>query len=147
MKFYIILLILCGLSSFNITANELNLKPFTSDGCSSFPDGTIEHNELWLHCCRAHDVDYWQGGTKAQRLASDQRLRACVTKVGQPTIAALMLVGVRVGGTPYLPTSYRWGYGWPYPRFYDALSTLELKLIQQELINAKSSQIIPTIID
>jgi len=27
-----------------------------------------------------------------------------------------MFVGVRVGGTPYLPISFRWGYGWPYLR-------------------------------
>jgi hypothetical protein len=26
-----------------------------------------------------------------------------------------MYQGVRVGGGPELPTSYRWGYGWPFP--------------------------------
>jgi len=102
------------------------LKPFTSDGCSAFPDGTVEHKKLWLNCCLQHDFDYWQGGSYQQRLSSDQRLQACVTKVGEPTIAALMLAGVRVGGTPYLPTSFRWGYGWSYPRLYGELSVEEL---------------------
>lgn len=102
------------------------LKPFTSDGCSVFPNGTMAQNNLWLKCCQRHDFDYWQGGTYEQRLASDQRLKQCVTQVGEPTIAALMLAGVRVGGSPYLPTSFRWGYGWSYPRLYGALSTEEL---------------------
>lgn len=102
------------------------LKPFTSDGCSVFPNGTMAQNNLWLKCCQRHDFDYWQGGTYEQRLASDQRLKQCVTQVGEPTIAALMLAGVRVGGSPYLPTSFRWGYGWSYPRLYGALSIEEL---------------------
>ena len=102
------------------------LKAFISDGCSSFPDGTFAQKNLWLKCCQRHDFDYWQGGTYQQRLASDNQLKMCVAQVGEPTIAALMLAGVRVGGTPYLPTSFRWGYGWSYPRLYGALSVEEL---------------------
>ena len=102
------------------------LKPFTSDGCSAFPDGTFDQKTLWLDCCQRHDFDYWQGGTYQQRLASYNQLKICVSKVGEPTIAALMLAGVRVGGTPYFPTSFRWGYGWSYPRLYGELSTDEL---------------------
>jgi len=44
------------------------LKPFTTDGCSAFPDGTFKQNELWLSCCVAHDYAYWQGGTYSQRV-------------------------------------------------------------------------------
>lgn len=110
------------------------LAPFTSDGCSAFPDGTFTQNELWLSCCISHDYDYWQGGTYQQRLASDQALKSCVANIGQPKIAALMLVGVRVGGTPYLPTKFRWGYGWSYPKLYG-------KLTQQELLQIKNLQV------
>jgi len=102
------------------------LKPFVSDGCSAFPDGTLDQKNLWLECCKEHDYDYWQGGTHQQRLDSDKQLEKCVTQVGEPTIAALMLAGVRVGGTPYIPTSFRWGYGWSYPRLYGVLSLEEL---------------------
>jgi hypothetical protein len=102
------------------------LAPFTSDGCSAFPDGTIDQKNLWLKCCQRHDFDYWQGGTYQQRIVSDQQLKQCVADVGEPTIAVLMLAGVRVGGTPYLPTSFRWGYGWSYPKLYGALSVEEL---------------------
>ncbi|WP_019614857.1 hypothetical protein [Psychromonas ossibalaenae] len=106
------------------------LAPFTSDGCSAFPDGTIEQNKLWLSCCEIHDYDYWKGGTYQQRIDSDKALKRCVTKVGEPEVALLMLLGVRVGGTPFLPTSFRWGYGWPYPRFYGALTELERQQVE-----------------
>ncbi len=108
-----------------------DLKPFASDGCSAFPDGTLEQNELWLKCCTAHDYQYWKGGTYKQRLAADKALKHCVEHVGQPEIALLMLAGVRVGGTPYLPTTFRWGYGWFYPRFYGALTREELLQVNQ----------------
>jgi hypothetical protein len=42
---------------------------------------------------------------------ADNRLKECVAGVGEPAIAQLMMAGVRVGGTPYLPTEFRWGYG------------------------------------
>lgn len=106
-----------------------NIKPFTTDGCSVFPDGTIENKELWLSCCTAHDYAYWQGGTYQDRLVADQQLQQCVAKVGEPQIAKLMLAGVRVGGSPYLPTPFRWGYGWFYPRGYKVLTTEEIKQI------------------
>lgn len=106
-----------------------NLRPFTSDGCSSFPDGTFEQKELWLSCCTAHDYAYWQGGTYDERLIADKELQQCVASVGEPQIAKLMLAGVRVGGSPYFPTSFRWGYGWSYPRWYQALAEDEKKQI------------------
>ena len=114
--------------SLNVTAE--NIKPFTSDGCSSFPDGTFEHNQLWLSCCTAHDYAYWQGGTYHERLLADKELQQCVAKVGEPHIANLMLAGVRVGGSPYLPTTFRWGYGWSYSRWYKVLTDAEKKQIK-----------------
>jgi len=106
---------------------EETLKPFTTDGCSAFPNGTLWQNDLWLSCCTAHDLSYWKGGTYQQRLEADNALKQCVEKVGEPSIASLMLAGVRVGGTPYLPTKFRWGYGWPYLRGYKAISPKEAK--------------------
>ena len=107
------------------------LKRFSSDGCSSFPDGTFEQNELWLKCCTAHDYDYWKGGTYNDRLESDKALKACVAKVGEPQLALLMLAGVRVGGSPFFPTTFRWGYGWDYPRFYGPLTEQELEQVEK----------------
>jgi len=115
---------LCALAG----ADEL--KPFSSDGCSAFPNGTFDQNELWLECCHAHDFSYWQGGDYSAGLQADNDLEDCVRKVGEPEIAILMLAGVRVGGTPYLPTSFRWGYGWSYPRFYGALTQNEISQVK-----------------
>ena len=102
-----------------------DIKPFLSDGCSAFPNGTLEQRELWLSCCEAHDYTYWKGGTYQERLDADRALQQCVQATGEPEIAQLMLAGVRVGGTPFLPTRFRWGYGWPFFRGYQALSTEE----------------------
>ena len=89
------------LTAYAFTASADTLKPFTSDGCSSFPDGTFKQKNLWLSCCQQHDLAYWQGGTYQERLQSDFALKTCVSNVGEPQIAALMLAGVRVGGTPF----------------------------------------------
>ena len=116
-----------------LTASGCNddLAPFSSDRCSAFPDGTLAQKTLWLDCCTAHDLSYWQGGSYQQRLEADQELKNCVAQTGQPEIAKLMLAGVRVGGTPLFPTSFRWGYGWGYPRGYKILSNEELQLVEQ----------------
>ncbi|SDK63437.1 hypothetical protein [Microbulbifer yueqingensis] len=115
------------------TAKPASIDPFTSDGCSLFPDGTVEKPELWLECCRTHDLAYWHGGTYAERLQADRALEACVTDAGEPDIALMMLAGVRVGGSAFLPTSFRWGYGWPYLRGYQPLTDSERRLVEAAL--------------
>jgi hypothetical protein len=110
------------------------IRPFTTDGCSAFPDGTITQKNLWLSCCTAHDRAYWKGGTYQQRLEADKELQQCVANVGEPDIGKLMLAGVRVGGSPYLPTNFRWGYGWKYPKPYGEFSNNETtNIISSEL--------------
>ncbi len=110
-----------------------DLKPFTTDACSVFPEGTAQQQSLWSHCCVRHDIAYWQGGTYDERLQADQDLEQCVSGVGEPEIAKLMLAGVRAGGSPYFPTSYRWGYGWSFPRGYDPLTAAEKAEIAKSL--------------
>ena len=80
---------------------------------------------LWKQCCYEHDKRYWRGGTYAERRAADRALQSCVDEVQDPALAFMMYEGVRVGGSPYWPSSYRWGYGWPYGRGYHALSAEE----------------------
>jgi hypothetical protein len=109
------------------------LEPFTSDGCSSFPNGTLQQQGLWLNCCVKHDLAYWKGGTYQERLDADLALEQCVVGIGEPNVGKLMLAGVRVGGSPYWPTTYRWGYGWPYLRGYKALSVDEKQQVKQRL--------------
>ncbi len=116
------------------------LRPFTTDGCSGFPDGLPSHRDLWLRCCTDHDRAYWLGGTYDERLAADKQLRYCVAEAGNPAIAEIMLRGVRVGGSPWLPTSFRWGYGWPYGRGYQEIAPDEM-LEALRLLNAPAKSI------
>ena len=67
----------------SVLSNADELKPFRTDGCSAFPDGTFEQNHLWLTCCTAHDYAYWKGGTYDQRMAADLELKRCVAEVGE----------------------------------------------------------------
>ncbi|MFO7606677.1 MAG: hypothetical protein R6W72_10295 [Desulfurivibrionaceae bacterium] len=109
------------------------LQPFVSDGCSLFPDGLPGQPELWRSCCVDHDRAYWKGGTRRQRRAADKELGECVAALGAPKVAAAMTVGVRLGGTPYLPVPFRWGFGWSYPRGYGPLSEAEQKQVAKRL--------------
>lgn len=99
------------------------MAPFTTDGCSMFPDHSPSGKADWCVCCVAHDLAYWRGGSADERARADAELEHCVrTASGDARLARTMLAGVRVGGSPYYPTSYRWGYGWPYGRGYAPLS-------------------------
>jgi hypothetical protein len=90
------------------------LAPFVTDGCSMFPDGTLSDATRWQHCCIEHDFAYYAGGPEDARQAADGQLQACVQDASSRGLADLMYYGVRVGGTPALPTPWRWGYGWTY---------------------------------
>jgi len=116
------------------------LSPFSTDGCSMFPDRSPLSRVDWCDCCVLHDLAYWRGGTWDERLMADKELRACVLRVsGDAALADLMFAGVRAGGGPYLPTSYRWAYGWPFGRGYAPLSPAE-----QETASSLEAQYLAT---
>lgn len=84
--------------------------PFTQDGCSMFPDGD------WAHACYIHDIMYWCGGDFFDRVLADLILGQTVGATHE-YIGPLMYTGVRMGGVYWIPApTFRWGYGWPYPR-------------------------------
>lgn len=115
--------------------NSDHLSDFTSDGCSLFPNRSLINNDDWCECCVEHDIAYWQGGTKAQRLSADEKLRDCVLeKTGNQTLAETMYQGVRFGGSPYFYNWYRWGYGWNYERKYQTLTLEEQRMVSDRLI-------------
>jgi hypothetical protein len=92
---------------------DLPPHPFTSDGCSVWPDGN------WADCCRQHDMTYWCGGNAEARQQADAALRACVADHGATCMARVMYVGARAGGIPWQPFPWRWGYGWSGVRGFD----------------------------
>jgi len=100
-----------------VTHTAAELAPFTTDGCSMFPDGTPSNRALWQHCCVTHDFAYYVGGSSELRAAADAALETCVASETTPLLGSAMRAGVRMGGTPALPTPWRWGYGWRYDPF------------------------------
>jgi hypothetical protein len=83
---------------------------FSSDGCSLWPDN------VWVECCVIHDTVYWIGGTSEERIQADRELSQCVSSTSHPVIGSIMYYGVRAGGIYWMPTPYRWGFGWDYPQ-------------------------------
>ena len=81
------------------------------DGCTLVPDFNFKH------CCDEHDIAYWKGGSLAQRKKADIEFRQCIANSNQFLLAGIYYFGVRVGGTPILPTPWRWGFGWYYPDY------------------------------
>ena len=90
-----------------MTARVLKDAPsdFVGDGCTMFPDGD------YADCCLAHDRDYYRGGTKEERRASDKRLKQCVRAKGHKYLSKLMFIGVRLGGGAWLHLPFSWGFG------------------------------------
>jgi hypothetical protein len=106
-----------------------SLEDFRSDGCSMFHDGS------YYSCCYLHDFAYWQGGTAEERKSADMGLRACVQEItGNRFLAGVMFWGVRLGGGPGHHTTYRWGFGWPFPyrKDYAPLAPAETRQVAEK---------------
>lgn len=116
------------------------MKPWTTDGCSDFGFNSqliaYADEELAvdiLIACYKHDLAYWMGGPLEKRKRVDDAFlgsiraamqalqdRSKVKSDAYDVAQILQLVddiyhlSVRVGGTPLLPTTWRWGYGHPW---------------------------------
>lgn len=98
-----------------------------------FPDGNMENNIKWMECCVRHDYAYWKGGAEKEREVADFELQQCVAELGENEISRIMHWGVRLGGEPFFPTWYRWGYGWPYMRGYKELTESEKSQVKKRI--------------
>jgi hypothetical protein len=111
--FIFILTFLFSVSAFaqsnSVSENQPTVPAdFKGDGCTNFPDGD------YADCCFEHDKAYYVGGSWKMRWRADKKLYQCVAaKKGfkHKLIAPIMWAGVRVFGVPFLPTSFRWGFG------------------------------------
>lgn len=133
-------IVLAGVLLANGRAAASDINEFASDGCSLFPDGTLNDPAQWCDCCFNHDVAYWHGGSETERKQADNTLRACVLeRTGDKALADVMYEGVRIGGSPVFPTWYRWGYGWKYGRGYKPLTEQEQKQVASKLASYRKS--------
>jgi hypothetical protein len=84
------------------------------DGCSGgmswFYRSVLRRVPVWEGCCDVHDRAYGPGGTSDQRATADRRLYDCVSATGHTATAAVMWLAVRLGGTPFFPFGWRWGF-------------------------------------
>lgn len=108
MKFFGPLLFLASAS---LSAAEL--RPFVTDGCTAWSEGTRERPNLWLHCCVRHDLSFWAGGLTPSRDEADLALRDCVAATGAKLAARIIYAGVRIGArSPRKIAGKQWGNAW-----------------------------------
>lgn len=119
------------LLTFNVFGSyeQNELRSFTSDGCSMSPDKDFFiGNGDWLNCCYQHDIKYWLGGTRQDKKIADENFKQCLIKSGMSDIETeAYYLAVVYGGSAYLPTSWKWGYGWKKSRGYAPLTRDELE--------------------
>jgi hypothetical protein len=131
MKIFSLLLLFC--LSFSTQA-ATTPKPFVTDLCTGYPEGTLEQPKLWAHCCLKHDLDLWAGGKESHRTQVDLNLRECVSLTGQPQHARLMWLGVRLGRlSPIKIPGQQWGNAWGSDVRDELLSKNEIMLLQATL--------------
>jgi hypothetical protein len=126
------------LISFCAFATEL--KPFYTDLCTFFPEGTRLEPRLWEDCCVQHDLVYWAGGSKAQQKQSDKELKQCVTDKAGKMWGNLMYRGVRMGHLSPIKSKMKWGHGWGDNRSFQVLDKSEIVTIKALLQTAEISE-------
>lgn len=133
MKIWILFFLLaCLLSS--VSRASGHLKPFLTDLCTSYPEGTRDEPNLWAHCCMEHDLYFWAGGSLEDRKEADLRLRSCVEATGERTQAALMYLAVSLGArSPIRFSTKQWGNAWEDRERYLSLTEQETALILQHI--------------
>jgi hypothetical protein len=113
---------------------EPKIAAFTTDGCTLSPEQSPLGLHNWRDCCIEHDLAYWKGGSEEERLAADNRLRACILEETEnPRLAKAYFEAVQLGGKAQYPTTYRWGYGWNFLRPPGPLTDQERILVDKRL--------------
>ena len=118
------------------------IRPFSTDFCTNFPEGTRARPDLWKDCCLIHDLYFWAGGSLTDRNAADVKLRLCVEKTGATATARIMYWAVRAGSlSPIKYPDKRWGNGWEgrkihLPLTYDEMDRINYELGQTAFIPA-----------
>lgn len=114
-------------------ASANQLKPFVTDFCTMFADGTPSQPTLWRHCCVEHDLHYWYGGSDKDQDEADLKLKACVDEVAGGTWANLIYIGVRAGHYSPIKNAHKWSWGWEAHRENKEICEQEKLYVIEEL--------------
>ncbi len=115
--------------------SSMIIKPFSTDYCTGYHEGTRQRPGIWKHCCLEHDLYFWAGGSREDRKEADLRLGKCVEATGEVEQARLMYAAVSLGA--YSPIRLRgkhFGNAWQNGRSsYTSLTAPEILLILQDI--------------
>lgn len=125
--------LLISVYSASLQARAPLLKKFESDYCTMFMDGPADRPGLWKHCCLAHDLRYWVGGSSADMDRTDLRLKSCVQQIAGENWADLIYFGVRAGHHAPIKHKYHWSWGWMQKRDLTPLTDAEKKLAVESI--------------
>jgi hypothetical protein len=130
-----LVLALTVLTQLNFAFAESEIaRPFRTDKCTGYIEGTFKNPDLWAHCCVEHDFYMWAGGTKSERKQADKNLKACIVKTGHPNHAELVFLAVKAGSySPVKLESKKWSNAWAKKRPDASLSEQEIALLEESL--------------
>jgi len=112
-------------------SNEL--KPFITDYCTMFVDGTPTNPNLWKHCCIEHDIHYWYGGSLKDQDITDLKLKSCVEAAAGTYWADIIYLGVRAGHYSPVKNVHKWSWGWEQQRKKIEISDKEKLYVIEEI--------------
>lgn len=113
------------------------LKPFETDYCTMFFEGTWQRPNVWKPCCFEHDLRYWFGGKKSEMHKADLELKQCVRQRAGSFWANLMYYAIRTGHFSPIKNKYKWGWGWSTARHFQELSNEDKLYIREKLTELK----------
>lgn len=104
---------------FVVSAHSYELKPFCTDGCSVV--GNLTWNSFL--CCVDHDLAYWRGGDRIDKIVGDSNFYTCLLKGDGKRVADLYTTSVALCGDKY------WGVSWGNRPKFLALTSEEKEYV------------------
>jgi hypothetical protein len=97
-----------------VQGKEIPPRPFVFDGCTLFLDGFLDSS--FLSACLEHDIAYYYGGSKEERLMADRVFKEAIGQSGKAGMVFKypMYWGVRLLGDSFIARSQNanWGSGY-----------------------------------
>lgn len=93
--------------------DDATLQKVESYHCAHLPEKLAV--DQWSDCCSELDRQYWRGGPFTAQREANQTFRSCIASVyPESYIPVMTYYGLYVFSSPFVPTSWRWAYGWDF---------------------------------